>query len=396
MGSLKCFWKGILLCSIVIGNGILLYGQDCVGGEIRTNEAYLYGRFEVAMRSAAGDGVVSSFFLYNADVGCNWPAENNEIDVEMTGNSEQVFFTTHYPGPWYYSDTYSPTFNPHEGVHDYVIEWEPGIVRWFVDGVLVNVQDQDFVADLIHPMRIMMNLWAAEASTWVGVWDPAIMPVTSVYDYVRYAAYTPGMGNTGTDNNFTLMWTDDFTTINEDLWTISESNGFGGNYCTFSSSSVLVDGGYLYLQLETPQTSTETVPVTFSVDMSEENLLPTDVMHLAGTFNGWCGDCLPMTLADGVWSYTLALAPGLHEFIFVKNFWEASGNPPLASSCDILPCDEWANYGVVVPANAAPNCASYSLLAIVYCLPRSGCSTCASTYKNINSRFRYIWAYCCA
>ena len=166
-----------------------IQSQECVGGQIYSNEAFLYGRFEVAMRSAQGDGIVSSFFLYNLDVGCNWPDENNEIDIEMTGNSETIFFTTHYPGPWYYTDSLVPDFNPHDSIHFYAIEWEPGIVRWFVDSQLVNVQNQVFVEGLIYPMRIIMNLWASDAVGWVGQWDPSIMPVNSEYEYTRYFEY---------------------------------------------------------------------------------------------------------------------------------------------------------------------------------------------------------------
>ena len=40
------------------------FGQLYRGGELRTIDAYRYGRYEVRMKSAAGDGVVSSFFTY--------------------------------------------------------------------------------------------------------------------------------------------------------------------------------------------------------------------------------------------------------------------------------------------------------------------------------------------
>ena len=67
-----------------------IQAQDCTGAAISTHESYLYGRYETVMQSAAGSGIVSSFFLYNIETNCNWPAENNEIDVEMTGHSEFV------------------------------------------------------------------------------------------------------------------------------------------------------------------------------------------------------------------------------------------------------------------------------------------------------------------
>ena len=48
-----------LLLFIEIG-----FGQLYRGGELRTIDTYQYGRYEVRMKSAAGDGVVSSFFTY--------------------------------------------------------------------------------------------------------------------------------------------------------------------------------------------------------------------------------------------------------------------------------------------------------------------------------------------
>ena len=177
--------------------------QQCTGAEVLTRDAYLYGRFETRMRSAPGDGIVSSFFLYNVDSACNWPAENNEIDIEMTGNRDNsVQFTTHYPGPWNVTQIVPVPFNPHTQMRDYAFEWEPGVVRWYVDGELVYTQNAAYVNGLVHPMRIMMNLWASGSTGWAGVFDQSAMPAQSSYEYVRYYAYTPGTGNAGSNGNF--------------------------------------------------------------------------------------------------------------------------------------------------------------------------------------------------
>ena len=58
------------------------------GGELRTIDAYRYGRYEVRMKSAAGDGVVSSFFTYRDywAEGLTGPQHWNEIDWEWLGN----------------------------------------------------------------------------------------------------------------------------------------------------------------------------------------------------------------------------------------------------------------------------------------------------------------------
>ncbi|NQV53081.1 MAG: family 16 glycosylhydrolase [Flavobacteriales bacterium] len=327
--------------------------QDCVGGQIYSQEAYLYGRFEVAMRSAGVSGVISSFFLYNLDLGCNWPAENNEIDIEMTGNSEDVLFTTHYPGPWYITDTYSPPFNPHDSLHHYAIEWEPGIVRWFVDGALVNTQDHSTIDELIYPMRIMMNLWAVDNEAWAGPWDTASMPLTSLYDYVKCYTYAPGTGDYGTNDNFKLDWEESFDALNEQRWTVEQFGGFGGNFCSFESTSVVIDSGMMTLRIEAPQAHAQ-VQTSFSVDTRAESLGASDVIFLNGSFNDWCGSCQPMQEQDGIWTTSVDLDPGKYEYLFTKNIWEENGSAPYQSECDYNPCDEWLNYGVLVPVGAAP------------------------------------------
>lgn len=50
------------------------------GGEFRTKEFYGYGKYEVCMKPAKNDGIVSSFFTYTG------PSDNNpwdEIDIEF-------------------------------------------------------------------------------------------------------------------------------------------------------------------------------------------------------------------------------------------------------------------------------------------------------------------------
>lgn len=389
--SLHCLKKNkitFLLSLFIVLLAPTLHSQECEGGQIYSNEAFLYGRFETAMRSVEGEGVVSSFFLYNLDVGCNWPGENNEIDIEMTGNSETILFTTHYPGPWHQTDSLVPNFNPHDSIHEYAIEWEPGIVRWFVDSQLVVTQDQDFVSGLIYPMRIVMNLWAANAIGWVGVWDPAIMPVESEYEYVRYFEYAPDSGNTGTDNHFLLTWEDDFSDYNEELWTKEEYGGFDGNFCTFKTSSIEFANDRLYLKMEEEADFVDSVPVTFSVDVSDQEFSTSDLVYLNGSFNDWCGSCELMIENDGIWTKTINLEPGKHEYVFTKNFWEENGAPPLGSECDYYPCDEWANYGFVFSEG------SEAIFLEIYCW--DSCSSCSALNIDenaINSKKNLLYIY---
>jgi beta-glucanase (GH16 family) len=363
-----------IIAVMLLFTSVGVHGQECAGGEVLTQQAYQYGRFETRMQSAQGGGIISSFFLYNKDLGCNWPAENSEIDIEMTGNRDaSVQFATHYPGPWYVTQIVPTLFNPHAGMHDYAFEWEPGVVRWFVDDSLVYTQDAPYVDGLIYPMRIMMNLYAVDAPTWVGIWDPAVMPVESSYDYVRYYTYTPGSGDAGSNNNFTLEWTDEFDALLEtSRWEVSEFWGFDGNYCTFVSNNVTTVGGKLQLEMTEPLVSTHSL-VHFSVDATSLQLSTSDVVYLNGVFNGWCGSCNPMSDSDGdnIWELTLSLPAGNHEYLFTINGWSGEiGGAPQGSSCDFSPCDQYTNYGVSVPYGAG------AIETDTYCW--ASCDSCAT------------------
>ena len=359
----------ILLLSLPI---LQLNSQDCFGGQIYTNDAYLYGRFEVKMKSVGEDGVVSSFFLYNLDLNCNWPAENNEIDIEMTGDDYNVQFTTHIPGPNFplsYTSIYTPWIIPHSQLVKYAFEWEPTIVRWFIEDSLVYSQSQSHVFQLIYPMRIMMNLWAADNPAWVGNWDPTVMPQESEYDFVKYYSYTPGSGNYGTNNNYTFQWEDQFDSLNIDRWKVEEYGGFSGNFCTFTNQGVEFRNGYLYLQMK-EDTFTETIPVTFNLNAGDLNMNPGDKIHIPGSFNNWCGNCNPMSFNNGIWSTTIDLPLGDHEYVFTKNFWDTTGFAPLGSECDFKPCDQWANFGFTLSSGDDP--------LVLDTLCWSSCSSCES------------------
>ena len=57
------------------------------GSELRTLEPVLYGKFEVRYKPAQGDGLVSSFFVYNDDFpNTDWL----EVDIEVLGRYPNI------------------------------------------------------------------------------------------------------------------------------------------------------------------------------------------------------------------------------------------------------------------------------------------------------------------
>ncbi|NND81555.1 MAG: family 16 glycosylhydrolase, partial [Gammaproteobacteria bacterium] len=107
--------------------------------------------------------------------------------------------------------------------------------------------------------------------------------------------------------------------------------------------------------------------VTFAVDMSDSGMQAGDVAYVNGTFNGWCGDCNPLTdMGGGLWGVTIPLDVATYEYKFTINGWAAQEAVP--AECG-LTTGEFTNRVVdVVDANVdLPN------------TPYSGCPTAGNT-----------------
>ena len=91
--------------------------------------------------------------------------------------------------------------------------------------------------------------------------------------------------------------------------------GSGGDGCTDPDASN-------YLVSATSNDGSCIYPVTFAVDLSEENAAG-QTAYLNGTFNAWCGNCNPMADpdGDGIWTLTLDFPPGNHEYKFTTEGW---------------------------------------------------------------------------
>ena len=83
--------------------------------------------------------------------------------------------------------------------------------------------------------------------------------------------------------------------------------------------------------------------VSFSVDMSNyPGGLGDGNVFLNGSFNGWCGECNPMSDddGDGIWTLTIPLDDGNYEYKFTVNGWSnqeswtADGTPDCAENAD--------------------------------------------------------------
>ena len=75
------------------------------------------------------------------------------------------------------------------------------------------------------------------------------------------------------------------------------------------------------------------VDVTFQVDMTGVTGFTTPEVN--GIFNAWCGNCAPMSDAngDGVWDLTISLAPGTYEYKYSFDNWTGQETLVPGSSC---------------------------------------------------------------
>lgn len=162
---------------------------------------FTYGIFEARLRVPAGRGFLPAFWLLATDeekYGC-WPS-CGEIDImEIMGNQTNTNYgTIHFGRP--HTQRQRRIMLP-EGdfsgeFHDFALKWEPGRLRWYVDGALYHEESEwfaartegerePFPAPFDHDMYIILNL--AVGGSWVGYPDDATDFENAVYevDYVR-------------------------------------------------------------------------------------------------------------------------------------------------------------------------------------------------------------------
>ena len=221
------------------------YSQNYRGAELRTLEPLLYGKFEVRYKPAQGEGLVSSFFTYNDDhPNTPW----NEIDIELLGRFPNVVDMNVITNTSHLR-THFTTLDTHIDFNEYGFEWTPDYVAWFINGEEIYRQTDEHIEDLTYPSKLMMNIWNPVYDDWVGTWDDRVLPRFAYYDWVRYSSYTPGDGNSGTDNNFTFQWQDDFNDFNDSRWEKKHNHTWGGNQSTFIRENIVFEDGYLILCL---------------------------------------------------------------------------------------------------------------------------------------------------
>jgi len=125
---------------------------------------------------------------------------------------------------------------------------------------------------------------------------------------------------------------DSLETLNGDLVDFSFTGGNWDSEITFQitdpSGAQIYNGGAPTAGSFLTHTSNATcvpatVNVTFQVDMGLVAAGTFTTPEVNGTWNNWCGNCNPMTDADGdgIWEATIPLLSGTYEYKFSADSW---------------------------------------------------------------------------
>jgi beta-glucanase (GH16 family) len=154
-----------------------------------------YGRFEARIQIPAGQGVWPAFWLLGDDFSTTtWP-NCGEIDIMESVGSEPSSIRGSLHGPGYSESSpltavYKlPTGRFSDAFHVFAVEWEPQVVRFYVDDKLYATKtpadlppDKRWVYD--HPFFVILNL--AVGGNWPGSPDDStVLPQRMLTDYVR-------------------------------------------------------------------------------------------------------------------------------------------------------------------------------------------------------------------
>jgi len=206
--------------------------------ELYSSTSYNYGRFDARVRFAAGDGVISSFFMWkdgSEKSGTFW----NELDFEKLGADCHLETNPIFGNPSAnHSQKHALAATLCDTFHVYSYEWTPDYIAWLVDDVEIRRETADtakaYADNASAGMQIHFNIWPGDA-TFGGNFSPTILPVYQYVDWVQFSAYSGGA--------FTLSWREDFNGASVPANWLTGSWGSPKNLSTHDPRNVnFVDG----------------------------------------------------------------------------------------------------------------------------------------------------------
>lgn len=157
--------------------------------------SWKYGKMEARIKIPYGQGIWPAFWMLGDDITTvGWPG-SGEIDIMENIGKEPAIVHGTIHGPGYsgangIGKAYSLSSGAFaDDYHVYAIEWEPNVIRWYVDGTLYSTltpanlpSGSRWVYD--HNFFIILNL--AVGGNWPGnPDDTTVFPQQMLVDYVR-------------------------------------------------------------------------------------------------------------------------------------------------------------------------------------------------------------------
>jgi beta-glucanase (GH16 family) len=172
---------------------------------LKSNFYIMFGKVEVVLQAAPGQGIISSFYLQSDDL--------DEIDIELFGTDttqfQSNFFAKGYTGNYDRGQYIATSSSPVSNFHTYTLEWTESSLTWSLDGNVVRtLESTDAKGFPQLPMYIMMGSWAGGDPTnppgtieWAGgVTDYSKAPFSMYIKSVIVADYSTGSEYSYGDN----------------------------------------------------------------------------------------------------------------------------------------------------------------------------------------------------
>ncbi|RIA09399.1 putative secreted protein (Por secretion system target) [Flavobacteriaceae bacterium MAR_2010_72] len=229
--------------NVVVSNGTLkitakkerIRGSQYTSGRINSKAKgdFTYGRFEASIKLPYGDGLWPAFWMLSTNNPYGtWP-QSGEIDIMefVASEPDKIFGTIHYgdlyPNNQFQGNGYTlHGANYPDAFHEFAIEWEPGEIRWFMDGILYSVKKTEDVSPFMWPFdqdfHFLLNV--AVGGNLGGTVNNNMLPATMEVDYVRvydgfksYLSGTTVVSNQASDQVYTINNVSNNTNV---TWTV--------------------------------------------------------------------------------------------------------------------------------------------------------------------------------
>jgi hypothetical protein len=158
---------------------------------------FKYGRLVARIKLPRGQGVWPAFWMLPTyQVYGGWP-DSGEIDImEAINQMDRIYGTMHFSDAQHQRVSSGGSYHNIDIVsfaddfHVYAVEWEPGEIRWFVDGVMFFSETEwssgsnPYPAPFDEDFHFLLNV--AIGGDWAGLPDETtVFPQQMLVDWVR-------------------------------------------------------------------------------------------------------------------------------------------------------------------------------------------------------------------